>query len=124
LEYILRQRTDIQALIIEANGMMNTKVAKSMVLATGLELNNSGLRRCFFDLANTAIDPDQTMTEMFMFVNVFKQAGIDKSVRMAALYTSGGKYRLHLEKSAAFEGLNLKHFTVRDEAIKWLCRYN
>jgi hypothetical protein len=124
VEYILKQRADIQALIIEANGMVNTKVAKSMVLATGLELNNSGFQRCFFDLVNTDVDPNQTMTEMFMFVDVFKQAGIDNSVRMAALYTSGGEYRLHLEKSAAFAGLNLKHFTARDEAINWLCRYN
>ena len=48
------------------------------------------------------------MTEMFTFVDVFKEAGINKSMRMAVLYFSGGVYRLILEKSARTEGFNLK----------------
>jgi hypothetical protein len=45
----------------------------------------------FFDLYQTKIDQDQTMTEMFMFFNAFKKTGIGKSVRMAVLYSDGGE---------------------------------
>ena len=121
MEYSLKQRADIQTLIIEAYGVINTDVAKDMVLATVLKLNNLRLQRCLFDLVNTHVDPNQTMTGMFMFAGIFKQAGMDRNVKMAALYVSGGEYRLFLEKSTNLEGYNLKHFTVRDEAINWLC---
>ncbi len=56
-----------------------------------------------------------------MFAGIFKQAGMDRNVKMAALYVTGGEYRLYLEKSTNLEGYSLKHFTVRDEAINWLC---
>jgi len=120
MKFIVKSHSDIQAVVIEASGVINTKVAESMVIAAGLELQNTGFQRCLFDLAETEVDSNQTMTEMFMFVDVFKKAGIDKSVRMAALYISGGEHRLHLEKATTFEGFSLKHFTDRDEAMCWL----
>lgn len=122
MKYIVKRQSDLQAIVIEASGVINTTVAEGMVLAAGLELKNSGFRRCFFDLADTEVDPKQTMTEMFMFITAFKKAGIDKTVRMAALYTTGGQHRLRLEKSAISEGFNLKHFTDKDMAMRWLCK--
>jgi hypothetical protein len=122
MNYILKQRADMQAIIIEACGIINTGNAKNMVLDTGLKLKDSGFQRCLFDLLNTHIDPNQTMTEMFMFVDTFKQAGIDRSIRMAAVYTTGGKYRLFLEKCMVLEGYHLKHFTDRNKAVNWLCQ--
>ena len=67
-----------------------------MVLAAGLQINISDFQKCFFDLSRTEVDPNQTMTDMFMFFKAFKKAGINTSVKMAALYESGGEYRLHL----------------------------
>jgi hypothetical protein len=122
MEYILKEEVDIQAVVIKVTGMINTKVAYAMVLAAGLALTTTEYHRCFFDLASTEVDPNQTMTEMFMFVDAFKRAGIKKSVKLAALYVSGGDHRLHLEKAANAEGFKLKHFTDRDEALKWLCQ--
>ena len=121
MEYIIRLDSDINAVVAEATGMINTKIAEGMVLAAGAKLAISGFQRCFFDLANTELDPNQTMTEMFLFVNAFQKAGINKSVRMAALYFTGGEHRLHLEKAVQAEGFNLRHFTDRDEALNWLC---
>ena len=91
-----------------------------MVFAAGSELKKSGFQKCLFDLVYTQVDPNQSMTEMFMFIEVFKQAGIAKSVKMAALYVTGGEYRLFLDKSAALEGYKLKHFTNRERAFNWL----
>ncbi len=121
MEYLVKEDSDLQAIVIVAKGMINTRVAEEMVLAAGLALDNSEYKRCFFDLANTEVDPNQTMTGMFMFVNAFKKAGIKKSIRLAALYTSGGEHRLHLEKAANAEGFNLKHFDDLREALSWLC---
>lgn len=120
MKYIVKRDSGVEAVIITASGMINTKVAEEMVLAAGFDLKNSGWQKCFFDLADTELDPQQTMTEMFMFIEAFKKAGIDKTVRMAALYVSGGEHRLHLEKAANAEGFNLKHFTDRAEAFNWL----
>ena len=91
-----------------------------MVVDAAVALRRSGFKRCFVDLLETKINMSQTMTEMFMFVDVIIKAGIDKSVKLAALYTSGVAQRRHLEKSANFEGFFLKGFFDRDEALCWL----
>ena len=54
------------------------------------------------------------------FVNVFKKASINKSVKMAATIVIVDEFRLYLERSANLEGYNLKHFTNRKDAINWL----
>ena len=120
MKYVIKQGSDTETVVIETSGMINTKVAEKMVLAAGSELDNTNFQRCFFDLTNTEVDPNQTMADMFMFIAVFKKASIKKSVRMAALYASGGTHRLILEKAAIEEGFNLKHFTDRIAALSWL----
>ncbi len=82
MKYTVKSQSDIQAVVIEATGMINTKMAENMVLSAGFELKTSKFSRCLFDLSNTEVDPNQTMTEMFMFIDVFKKADIDKSVRL------------------------------------------
>ena len=61
------------------------------------------------------------MIAMIVFFQVFERAGISKSVRMAALYTSGEDPRLYLEEGAKSLDVNLKHFKDRNEALDWLC---
>ena len=120
MEYSIKEQSDIEAVVVKASGIINTTVAERMVIDAGCAIKIAGFRRCLFDLVETEVDPNQTLTGMFMFVDAFNRAGIDKSVRMAALYVSGGPHRLHLEESAKFEGFKLKHFLDRDEAEKWL----
>ena len=72
MKYSIKQESDIQAIIVEASGMINTKVAEEMVLTFGVELNNTGFQKCFIHLTNTEIDPDQTRVDMYMFINVYK----------------------------------------------------
>ena len=122
MKYSIKQESDIQAIIVEPSGMINTKVAEEMVLAFGVELNNTGFQKCFIDLTNTEIDPDETRVEMYMFINVFRKAKINKSVKMAALITSYDDHRFFLEKAAEFDDFKLKHFTNKDEAFNWLCQ--
>ena len=57
---------------------------------------------------------------MFVFIDIFKKAGIDRSTRIAALYVNGGTHRSQLEEGAKFEDFKLRHFTDRNEAFKWL----
>ncbi len=42
MKYSIKQESDIQAIIVEASGLINTKVAEEMVLAFGVEFNNTG----------------------------------------------------------------------------------
>ncbi len=121
MRYSIDTQSDIQAVVIKAEGIINTVVAEQMVVDTGTYLKKTGLKRCVFDLFKTEVDPNQSMIEMFTFVRIFEKADIDKSVRMAALYFSGGEYRSHLEGSAMIEGFKLRHFTDKQEAINWLC---
>ena len=72
MKYSIKQESDIQAIIVEASGLINTKVAEEMVLTFGVELNNTGFQKCFIHLTNTEIDPDQTRVDMYMFINVYK----------------------------------------------------
>ncbi len=120
MKYTIENQSDLEVVVIEANGVASTRAAGSMVFAAGLELKHAGFKRCLFDLVDTEAHPDQTMTEMFIFADVFKSAGFDRSVRVAVLYVSGEKYHLHLGKAATLKGLNLRHFTDRDEALRWL----
>jgi hypothetical protein len=120
MEFFVKLDPKNQSVVAEASGMINTNVAKEMVLAVGLEINNSGFQRCFFDLFKTELDPSQTMTEMYFFVNAFKLAGISKSIKMAALYSTGGEHRQQLEKAMRHEGFTLKHFTDKNKALHWL----
>lgn len=101
--------------------MINTVVAEEMVINTGTALAESGFKRCFFDLSDTEVDPVQSMIEMVAFARVFERAGISKSVKLAALYTSGDAPRLSLEEGTMLLGIQLKHFKDRDEALDWLC---
>ena len=121
MHYSIDTQSDIQAVVVKAEGIINTLVAEQMVVDTGAFLKKTGLKRCIFDLVKTDVDPNQSMIEMFTFVRIFEKANIDKSVRMAALYVSGGEYRTHLEGSAMIEGFKLRHFTDYDEAVNWLC---
>ena len=120
MKYFVKEQPDFKAVIVEASGIINTDVAENMVMDAGNALRVSGYKKCFFDLVETEVDPKQTLTEMFMFINVFKKAGIEKSTRIAALYVSGGTHRSQLEEGAKFEEFKLRHFTDRDEALKWL----
>ena len=122
MKYSINKDLNIHAITVEAAGMINTVVAKEMVMDAGKALNESGFKRCFFDLSNTEVDPEQTMIEMIVFAQVFEKAGISKSVRMAALYTSGDDPRLYLEEGTTLLGMKLKHFKDRGEALSWLCR--
>ena len=120
MQYSIKEQADIQAVVIKTSGIINTDEAEKMVVDAGIAIRNSGFKRCLVDLTETEIDPGQTMTEMFMFVDVIKKAGIDKSVKIASLYTSGVEHRRLLEKSANFEGFLLKGFFDRDDALSWL----
>jgi hypothetical protein len=120
MRYTIEQEPDIQTVSIKASGTINTKVAEEMILAAGVEINYTGFQKCFIDLTNTTLDPEQKMVEIYMFVNVFQKASINKSVKIAATIVVIDEFRLYLERSANLEGYNLKHFTNRKEAINWL----
>ena len=122
MKYSINKDLTISAIVVEATGIINTVVAKEMVISTGIALNESGLKRCFFDLSKTEVDPEQTMIGMIVFSQVFERAGISKSVKIAALYTSGEGPRLYLEEGTKLLGIQLKHFKDREEALNWLCR--
>jgi hypothetical protein len=121
MKYIINQEHGLQTVTVEASGMINTKVAVEMAIAIGVELDNTDFQKCLINLTSTELDPKQTMTEMFMFVEVFKKAGIKKSVKMAALILIEDDHLSHLEKAANLEGYKLKHFTTRNKALNWLC---
>jgi hypothetical protein len=120
MKYTIEQEPDIQTVTIKASGTINTEVAEEMILASGVALNYTDFKKCFIDLTNTTLDPEQIMVEMFMFVQVFKNAGINKSVKIAATIVSIDEFRLSLERYANLEGYKLKHFTTRKDAINWL----
>ncbi len=121
MKYSIQKDLNIHAIVVAAAGGINTVAAKEMVMSAGIVLNESGLKRCFFDLTDTVVDPEQTMIGMMAFSLVFERAGISKSVRMAALYTNGEDARLYLEEGTTLLGFNLKHFKDRGEALNWLC---
>jgi hypothetical protein len=120
MKYSVKEQIDLKAVVVEASGIINTDLAESMVMDAGKALRVSGYEKCFFDLVETEVDPKQTLTEMFVFIEIFKKAGIDRSTRIAALYVSGGAHRSQLEEGAKFEDFNLRHFTDRNKALKWL----
>jgi hypothetical protein len=122
LEYTVKKEPGIQTVVIEVSGFINTNIGEEMILAAGCALNLSGFKRVLFDVSKVEIDPNQTMTGMFMFSEVFIKANIKKSVRIAALNVGDGKLQLHLEKAVSANGFNIKHFNNRDEALSWLCR--
>ena len=121
MKYSIKRDPNVDAIVVKASGMINTTIAEEMVIKTGIALNESKLKRCFFDLSNTVVDPEQTMIEMVAFSKTFERAGISPSVRMAALYTSDEDPRLYLEDGMALLGLTMKQFKDYQEAVKWLC---
>ena len=121
MEYTVNKEPDLQTIVIEVRGFINTNIADEMILAAGYALNLSGFKRVLFDVSKVEIDPNQTMTGMFMFSDVFIKANIKKSVRIAALVVGDGKLQLHLENAVSAKGFNIKHFNNRDEALNWLC---
>ena len=120
MKYILKQDSVTKTIKIRVSGIINTKVAEEMVLATGVELNRTGFQKCLINFTRTELDPNQTMTEMFIFVEIIKKAGIRKSVKMAALILTEAEHLLYLEKAAELEGYKLKHFKKRNDALNWL----
>ncbi len=92
-----------------------------MAAGAGTALMTSGFKKCFFDLTETVLAPSQTMTGIFMFVDVMKKAGLNESIKMASLLLQKDEYRDYLEQSAAINGLQLQYFTDREKALNWLC---
>ena len=120
MEYTIVKQTDIETVVVKASGLINSTVAAKMAIDAGIIIRSSGFQRCLFDLTDTQIDPNQTMTGMYLFVEKFKMAGIDKKTRIAGLQRATSEHRRQLEKAASFEGFNLKYFTDKSEAIRWL----
>ena len=121
MEYTIKQDQDIQAILVTAKGMINSGVAIKMVLAAGVELNCTNFQKCLFDLTQTELDNNQSMTGMVRFIKTFEIAGIKTSVKMAAVLPTLDSHRLALEKAANSERYKLKHFETQDEALNWLC---
>ena len=121
MKYLLKQDSVTKTVTVEASGIIDTKVAKEMVFAAGVELNCTGFQKCLFDLTNTVLEPKQKMTEMYMFAKAFKVANINKSVKMAAIIEVMDGYRLYLERATTLDGYNLKHFKNHNNALHWLC---
>jgi len=122
MKYSVKEQSDIQSIVVRASGIINTTLAEDMVMEAGRAIKISGFTRCLFDLIETEVDPNQSMTEMFLFIDVFNKAGISKSTKIAALYTTGGEYRLQLDEGAKFAEFKFKHFTDQEEALDWLCQ--
>ena len=122
MKYTIKIDSDIDAVVVEADGMINTIVAENMVMDAGVALKEPDLKRCFFDLSRTQVDPEQTMMEMVAFAQVFERAGISKSVRVAGFYIHDKEPRLYLGHGATLLGLTLKHFTDKADALRWLCQ--
>ena len=120
MEYTIKKRPDLQTIIVEASGVINTDAAKSMAIEAGHAAKHFGFKKCYFDLRKTELDPRQTMSGMFMFVEVFKSTGIDKYEKIAAVVVEVEEQRKQLEKSAIFDGINFKYFTDKEEAMDWL----
>jgi hypothetical protein len=120
MEISVTKQQDTQTIAVKASGIINSKEAEKMALRAGTAIIVSGFKKCFFDLTETVLDPDQTMSGMFMFVEVMKKAGLNASIKMASLLLEKDEYRDYLEKSAISSGLHLKHFTDREEALSWL----
>ena len=121
MECTVKKEPDVQTVIIEVSGFINTNIADEMIFAAGYALNLSGFKRVLFDVSKVEIDPNQTMTGMFMLSDVFIKANIKKTVKIAALFVDDGKLQLHLENAVSAKGFNIKHFNNRDEALSWLC---
>jgi hypothetical protein len=121
MKYIIKQDSVTKTVVVEASGIINTEVAKEMVLAAGAEINYTGFQKCLFDLTNTHLDSKQKMVEMYMFAEAYKKARINKSVKMAAVIPVLDGYRLYLERAANLKGYKLKHFKKQNDASNWLC---
>ena len=122
MEYTIVKQTDIETVVVKASGTINSTVAAKMVIDAGIVIRSSGFKRCLFDLTDTEIDSNQTITGMYMFVETFKTAGIDRLTKIAGLQRTESEHRQQLEKAATYEGFNLKYFTEKNMAIRWLCR--
>jgi hypothetical protein len=120
MQYTIDQLSDLDVVEVKATGVINTDVAKNMVIEAGIATASRGGQRCLFDLTDTVLDANQTLSGMYMFIEAFKLGGFRRSTKIAALVKAVDEHRKQLENSANFEGFNLKHFTDRKIAMDWL----
>lgn len=122
MTYEFRKIPDAQILEVKLQGMLSTELRKQVLYEASIKLRNDGYNKLLVDILETTISPNQLSFDAFPLVGVLKEYDFYPPKKLAFLKKEDHEVRKLFEKAAGQEGLNVKYFNSRDEAMEWLCQ--
>jgi len=109
-----------QVVEVKVSGLLNQKIRKEILLTVAGQLRINNFSKVIIDVTASVFDPDETMIGAWDLANYIRDIGVNPKVRWAFIYKDGESHRKYFEKVAEKEGLSIRYFKNRNNALEWL----
>ena len=125
MKYTVKNINDLGITVVDATGEISQEIRKETYLKAAYELKSTGFHKLLVDVTNSKIEDNnksRTVNTLdmviFMFLHKIK---LKEPLKIAVLSLDDEASHKNFIKLAQIIGrLNIKYFTIRDEAINWL----
>lgn len=120
IDYTITPSIDGLFIILKIKGIINREIAMRLNLeahALGKQLQ---VRRYLVDVTEAKNTETTTENYQFAYSDMQQAEDIDKHARVATIVNRGDHSHDFIETVARNSGLNVKHFTDREQAERWL----
>lgn len=106
---------------VTVDGLLDLDTKEQVLSKSFLAILRKNYERLMIDIDNTFSPLNQTMTDALYLTSFMKTIGFHESIRLALVSKKKEDIHLYLESATMAQGVNLKYFNNREQAITWLC---
>jgi hypothetical protein len=122
MTYKFKKMHKDQILEVKLQGMLSNGFRVQVLREASIRLSFNGYHKLLVDIIETAISTNQLSFDAIPLVDGLKMFGFHPPKKLAFLKKEDHAVRTLFEKAANQEGLNVKYFDNKKEAIEWLCK--
>lgn len=120
MRYKTRKFNNGEVVELIASGKLNNSDLLHLLWVASMELKKVGYRNLVFDLRSSSLEDDFSMLDLYLQVDILKEAIMIDELQMAVLYRQEGAKSEYMEQVANSEGVPLHYFKDRNQAMEWL----
>lgn len=118
--FSLHNLPEEQTVEVIVEGQLSMELRHDLLSQALFALQASGFVRLLIDVTRTVFGPAESMTDAFQVITYMRNLGFAPGIRIAFLQRGDDSRRKFFENAAQTDGLDLKYFNDRDEALLWL----
>jgi hypothetical protein len=122
MTYKFKEIPNSQILEVKLQGVLSNALRVKVLREASVRISFNGYNRLLVDTRETTISNSQLSFDAIPLVDGLKIFGFHPPKKLAFLKKEDHAIRTLFEKAASQEGLNVKYFDNKEEAIEWLCK--